>query len=90
MLQTVLRQKSAGGQRVDGHGLERVEQDLHALGHVGEIEAVEADVDRQKDVLVLGQTVGHDHGVENFLVIFDIDLQPAGVTHGQGVLRAAP
>ena len=63
---------------------------LHPLGHVGQIEAVEADVDGQQDVLVLGNAVGHDHGVQNLLVVLHIDLQPAGVTDGQGVLGTAP
>ena len=64
--------------------------DLHTLGHMGQVEAVEADIDGQQDILVLSQAISHDHGVQDLLVILHIDLQPAGVTDGQRILRAAP
>ncbi len=49
-----------------------------------------ADIDRQHDVAVLGDLVGHDGGVEDLLHGFAIHLDPAGVAHHHGVLLPAP
>ena len=49
-----------------------------------------ADVHRQHDVAVLGDLVGHDGGVEDFLHRLAIHLDPAGLAHHHGVLLPAP
>ena len=56
----------------------------------GKIIAVMTDIDRQHDVAMLGDLVGHDGGVEDFLHRFAIHLNPAGLAHDHGVLLPAP
>src|SRR3974390_1085191 len=63
---------------------------LDAGNAEGEIIAVMADVNRQHDIAVLGDLVGHYRGVENLLHCLAVHLDPASLPHHHGVLLAAP
>src|SRR4030067_2077160 len=57
---------------------------------MGEIETIIADIDRQQDLRILSYLISHDHGIEDLLIIFDIDLNPATVPDRNSVLLPTP
>jgi len=63
---------------------------LHPFGTMGKVKAVVAHIHGQQDTWVFSQPECHNNGIQNFLVILNVQLQPACITHGKRVLGASP
>src|SRR4030042_2107366 len=63
---------------------------LHRLRHVREVETIVTDIDRKQYLRILPNPVGHDHGVQNLLVILDKNLDPTSISNSNGILLSTP
>jgi hypothetical protein len=57
---------------------------------MGEVKTIVTDIDRQENLRVLRNLIGHDDRIEDLLIILDIDLDPAPIPNRDRVLLSTP